>query len=111
MSSDVSLLALCSYVLIFLELLTMMLRFQTAAVLSLLLALSSHAFHSPSKPIITRSAANQSSTTQLHLFDLLNEGKKALVKKLAGDYDAAAIRARLDGLIQDNAVLMLSFTT
>lgn len=51
------------------------------------------------------------STTQVNLFDIFNEGKKALVKKIAGDYDAAAIRARLDGLIADNPVLMLSFTT
>ena len=39
----------------------------------------------------------------------LNEGKKALVTALAGDYDKAAVRAKLDGLIEDKAVLMLSF--
>ena len=41
----------------------------------------------------------------------LNEGKKALVKSLAGDYNQAAVRARLDGLIADKPVLMLSFRT
>ena len=45
------------------------------------------------------------------MFEFLNEGKKALVKKLAGDYDQGAIRARIDSLINDNPVLMLSFTT
>lgn len=41
----------------------------------------------------------------------LREGKKALVKSLAGDYDEAAVKARLDGLIADSitGVLMLSF--
>ena len=40
----------------------------------------------------------------------LNEGKKALVKSLAGDYDEAKTRAKLEGYINDEAVLMLSFT-
>ena len=40
----------------------------------------------------------------------LNEGKKALVKSLAGEYDEAEVRAKLDGYINDEAVLMLSFT-
>jgi hypothetical protein len=39
----------------------------------------------------------------------LNEGKKALVRSLAGDYDEAAIRSKLDGLISDKPVLMFSF--
>jgi hypothetical protein len=39
----------------------------------------------------------------------LNEGKKALVKSLAGEYDQEAVRAKLDGLIADKPVLMLSF--
>jgi len=41
----------------------------------------------------------------------LNEAKKALVKSLAGNYDAAVVRARLDGLISEKPVLMLSFRT
>ena len=39
------------------------------------------------------------------------EGKKALVKSQAGDYDAAAVRAKLDENIRQNSVAMLSFTT
>ncbi len=41
----------------------------------------------------------------------LNAAKLALVKSLAGDYDAAATREKLDKLISENPVLMLSFTT
>jgi glutaredoxin 3 len=43
--------------------------------------------------------------------NFLNDGKKALVKSLAGDYDAASVKARIGGLIEDNPVLMFSFTT
>ena len=39
----------------------------------------------------------------------LNEGKKALVKSLAGDYDVEATRAKLNGLIENEPVLFLSF--
>lgn len=39
----------------------------------------------------------------------LNEGKKALVRSLAGDYDRASVRAKLDGLIAQKPVLMFSF--
>jgi len=41
----------------------------------------------------------------------LNEGKKALVKSLAGEYDEVAVKARLNDLIADSnsGVLMLSF--
>jgi hypothetical protein len=31
-------------------------------------------------------------TSSLHLFDLLNEGKKALIRNMAGEYDAEAVR-------------------
>lgn len=55
--------------------------------------------------------ASSSSPTQLGLFNVFNEGKKALVRTLAGDYDQAAIRARLNGLIAENKVLFLSFET
>ncbi|KAL7569891.1 hypothetical protein ACA910_008558 [Epithemia clementina (nom. ined.)] len=41
----------------------------------------------------------------------LLEGKKALVKSQAGDYDAVAVRAKLDSFIRKNPVAMLSFTT
>lgn len=43
--------------------------------------------------------------------NFFNEGKKALVKSLAGEYDATSVKARIDGLIADNPVLMFSFTT
>ena len=39
----------------------------------------------------------------------LNEGKKAVVKMMAGAYDAQATNAKLDELIA-NPVVMLSFT-
>ena len=39
----------------------------------------------------------------------LNEGKKALVKSLAGDYDVEATRAKLNGLVANEPVLFLSF--
>lgn len=41
----------------------------------------------------------------------LNEGKKALVKSLAGSYNQAEIQAKLNGWIEDKPVLMLSFRT
>ena len=37
--------------------------------------------------------------------------KVGLVKSLAGDYDADAVRGKLDNMVADNPVLMLSFTT
>lgn len=51
------------------------------------------------------------SPSRLQLMNFFNEGKKALVKSLAGDYDQAAIRERLDSLITESPVLMLSFET
>ena len=51
------------------------------------------------------------SLTKLHLFNFLNEGKMALVKSMAGDYDEKVIQARIDSLVSENPVLMLSFTT
>ncbi|KAL7435557.1 hypothetical protein ACHAXM_004716 [Skeletonema potamos] len=45
------------------------------------------------------------------LFSFLKEGKVGLVKSLAGDYDATAVRSKIEDLISDNAVLMFSFTT
>lgn len=55
--------------------------------------------------------AARSSSTELHLLGLLKNAKKALVKTLAGDYDAVAVRSRIDNLVKTNNVLMLSFTT
>jgi hypothetical protein len=45
------------------------------------------------------------------IFSFVKEGKARLVKSIAGDYDAAAVREKIDKLIADNRVLMLSFTT
>ena len=59
----------------------------------------------------TYSATTSSSSSQLHLFGFLKEGKKALVKSIAGDYDETAINARIDNDISSNPVLMYSFTT
>jgi hypothetical protein len=51
------------------------------------------------------------SKTTLGLFDFLKQGKIQLVKTIAGNYDETAIQNRLDGLVKENPVLMLSFTT
>jgi len=37
----------------------------------------------------------------------LNQGKKALAKAQAGDYDQAAVRAKIEGLLKDNKVIMV----
>jgi len=41
----------------------------------------------------------------------LNEGKKALVRALAGEYDVEATQSKLKNLISDSKVMMFSFTT
>jgi hypothetical protein len=83
--------------------------FAVAAASAILLILSQPANSFVNKPSFIPAVRN--SSTEVHLKGFLNEGKKALVKSLAGDYDAAAIRARMDGLVKDNSVLMLSFVT
>jgi glutaredoxin 3 len=77
------------------------LSFALTAALSCLLVLSGEAFQRPN-------LARKSPPTQLHLFGFLNDGKNALVKSLAGDYDQAAVQARIQGLIGDNSVFMFS---
>ena len=59
----------------------------------------------PKNRVVRRTAA--ASSTSLSLFGFLKEGKKLLVKSLAGDYDDAVIKSRLDGLVNENPVLML----
>lgn len=44
-------------------------------------------------------------------FSFLKEGKKGLVKSLAGEYDAVAVQKKMNSLINDSPVLMFSFTT
>jgi glutaredoxin 3 len=56
-------------------------------------------------------SSSSSTSTELGVFNFLNEGKKKMVKSIAGDYDKEAVRARMDGLIKSNPVLMFSFTT
>jgi hypothetical protein len=46
-----------------------------------------------------------------NLVAFLKNGKVGLVKSLAGDYDAVAVRNKIDGLVKENSVLMFSFTT
>lgn len=53
----------------------------------------------------TAATTKASSTTRLQVFDFFKEGKKKLVKSLAGDYDEEAIKARVEGLIEANPVL------
>ena len=43
------------------------------------------------------------------VFEFLNEGKKNLVKSMAGAYDEVAIKARMEALIRENPVFMFSF--
>lgn len=83
--------------------------FAVTAASAILLILSQSVNSFVNKPSFTPAVRN--SSTEVHLMGFLNEGKKALVKSLAGDYDAAAIRARMDGLVEDHSVLMLSFAT
>mmetsp|Transcript_24489 Transcript_24489/g.52975 ORF Transcript_24489/g.52975 Transcript_24489/m.52975 type:complete len:171 (+) Transcript_24489:102-614(+) len=45
------------------------------------------------------------------LFAVLKEGKVGLVKSLAGEYDAPAIRTKIDNLVEESPVLLMSFTT
>eukprot|EP00775_Hariotina_reticulata_P004876 gene4876-5121_t len=40
----------------------------------------------------------------------LNQGKKALAKAQAGDYDQAAVRAKIEGMINDNKVMVFSWS-
>ena len=44
-------------------------------------------------------------------FALLKGGKTGLVKSLAGPYDSAEIRQKIDTYVNNNPVLMFSFTT
>jgi hypothetical protein len=46
----------------------------------------------PAVTTTIQAPSSYSSSSSLHLFDLLNEGKKALVRNMAGEYDAVAVR-------------------
>jgi glutaredoxin 3 len=62
----------------------------------------------PTPPFLASRTVSHSSSK---LYNFLNEGKKAVVKMFAGDYDSVAIRDKVTSLIDNNPVLMLSFTT
>jgi len=85
-------------------------------ILTLFIALSgmisiSHAFI-PNLKLSTKSSAVAMGNSPMDtFFSFLKDGKKGLVKSLAGDYDEAAVQQKINSLIQDNPVLMLSFTT
>ena len=86
----------------------------TLAVALAMMALSSTADAFVPAPIVGDSISNKVSPTEMHMVDivdLFNDGKKKVVKVIAGDYDKVAIKARVDGLIADSPVLMFSFTT
>ena len=96
----------------------MKLSSSTLAVALIAVALSSTAADAfvPAPAVGNSIISNKvSSPTELHMVggikDLFNDGKKKVVKVIAGDYDKVAIKARVDGLIADSPVLMFSFTT
>jgi hypothetical protein len=83
-------------------------RSSAALVVALVLLGSADAFL---KPNFSKAPIRNASTTQVNISGFFNEGKKALVKSLAGEYDEVAVKARIDGLIAENPVFMFSFTT
>ena len=90
---------------------------------ALALCAAASALHSPSQRPRSGLVRHAEDPTKVWYADLangvqnllqnspLNEGKKAMVKAMAGDYDVDATRAKLQGLVDDSPVLMLSFTT
>ncbi|KAL3939157.1 MAG: hypothetical protein SGBAC_006065 [Bacillariaceae sp.] len=73
----------------------------TVALVALLSSNVADAFVPAKAAAPIAATTSKTSSTEVHLFDIFNEGKKKLVKSLAGDYDEAAIKARVDGLITD----------
>ena len=90
---------------------------------ALALLVGASAFATPGRSVRKTSALHAEDPTKVWYAELangiqnvltnspLNEGKKAMVKAMAGDYDVEATRAKLQGLVDDSPVLMLSFTT
>ena len=88
---------------------------------ALALLVGASAFATPGRSVRAGSALHAEDPTKVWYAELangiqnvltnspLNEGKKAFIKMLAGPYDEQAVRAKLDGLIADEPVLMLSF--
>ena len=88
---------------------------------ALALCAAASAFQAPSQPARNGLVRHAEDPTKVWYADLangvqnllqnspLNEGKKAVVKMMAGAYDVAATNQKLDELIA-NPVVMLSFT-
>ena len=89
--------------------------------LALALLVGASAFATPGRSVRKTSALHAEDPTKVWYAELangiqnvltnspLNEGKKAVVKMMAGGYDVQATNAKLDELIA-NPVVMLSFT-
>ena len=83
----------------------------TFAALAVLSVSSTDAF-TPKPTSVSTSGAPNWTSTSLNIFGgALKEGKYALVRSLAGEYDKNAIQERVQGLIDASPVLMFSFTT
>ena len=88
---------------------------------ALALLVGASAFATPGRSVRAGSALHAEDPTKVWYAELangiqnvltnspLNEGKKAVVKMMAGGYDVAATNQKLDELIA-NPVVMLSFT-
>jgi hypothetical protein len=68
--------------------------FSTTTAFTLVPTVGSHNSHwkNPAVTTTIQAPSSYSSSSSLHLFDMLNEGKKALVRNMAGEYDAVAVR-------------------
>ena len=81
-----------------------MLKFGSFAALFLLLLSSPSTTDAFVKPTgggglnALNTSSSTTTTTQVNVFGFLNEGKKALVKSLAGEYDQTAIQDRMKEL-------------
>jgi glutaredoxin 3 len=87
----------------------MMARFATVLSFLLALIIPASCFVAPEftqRPIM----ALQANPLE-NVFALLKGGKTGLVKSLAGPYDSTAIRQKIDSYVDNNPVLMFSFTT
>lgn len=56
-------------------------------------------------------SSSKSSKSALNVMNFFKEGKKALAKSLAGEYDSVQIRKQINDNIKSNNVIMYSFTS
>ena len=82
-----------------------------AAILLVLVTQSTGAFSVLPPAVVNNGKVSPRLSQQLGLFNAFGEVKKAIIRQIAGDYDQTAIRTRLDSLIADNPVLVLTFET